>query len=75
MKRYKQLFEQSEFVYEVRGDFDCSYCDNLTSLDGAPQKVGRYFDCSDCGKQFTEEEVREVCDVGDKVFVRKGEVS
>lgn len=30
------LFEWSE----VKGDFDCSCCDNLESLEGAPEKVG-----------------------------------
>lgn len=25
---------------KVKGDFDCSYCTNLTSLEGAPEKSG-----------------------------------
>ena len=33
---------------KVSGNFDCSECDNLTSLEGAPEKVGESFDCSDC---------------------------
>ena len=33
---------------EVKGDFDCSECNNLESLEGAPKKVGEDFDCSDC---------------------------
>lgn len=32
---------------KVDGDFDCSYS-KITSLEGAPQEVGRDFDCSDC---------------------------
>ena len=33
---------------EVGGDFDCSYCNSLTSLEGAPKKVGGFFDCRYC---------------------------
>ena len=37
------------FIFvNVNGTFDCSHCNNLTSLEGAPQKVGRTFDCSYC---------------------------
>ena len=32
---------------EVMG-FDCSGCNSLKSLEGAPMKVNKYFDCSDC---------------------------
>ena len=28
--------------------FNCSYCTSLTSLEGAPKKVGDGFNCSDC---------------------------
>lgn len=47
---------------KVGGDFWCQ--DNkLVSLKGAPQKVGGNFVCYNNSKQFTEEEVRAVCDV------------
>ena len=29
-------------------DFYCSYCTKLTSLEGAPKKVGGHFCCNDC---------------------------
>ena len=32
----------------VNGCFDCNNCNNLKSLEGAPEKVDGYFDCSDC---------------------------
>ena len=32
----------------VDGYFDCDGCPSLTSLEGAPQKVGRDFYCSHC---------------------------
>ena len=36
------------FVWgEVKGNFDCSYCD-LTSLEGAPKIVKKTFHCVDC---------------------------
>ena len=33
---------------EVGGDFNCSGCSYLKSLEGAPEKVGDGFDCSYC---------------------------
>ena len=35
------------WVY-IRKDFKCSWCENLTSLEGAPKKVGGNFTCSYC---------------------------
>lgn len=32
---------------EVRQDFNCSGCDSLTSLEGAPKKCGGFY-CNDC---------------------------
>lgn len=32
----------------VKGDFYCTYCKSLTSLEGAPKEVGKDFRCSDC---------------------------
>ena len=31
-------------------NFYCSYCDNLTSIEGAPKEVKGYFNCSFCNK-------------------------
>ena len=37
------------FVWnKVRGDFNCSLCSSLKSLEGAPKEVGRDFECSGC---------------------------
>ncbi|MDX9695048.1 MAG: hypothetical protein RBT49_04585 [Bacteroidales bacterium] len=48
--------------YEVEEHFFCSY-NNLTSLEGAPIKVGGNFYCGGNTKKFTEEDVRKVCEV------------
>ena len=32
----------------VKGGFDCSYCESLTSLEGAPKEVGGPFICYSC---------------------------
>ena len=37
-----------EAPQKVDGNFDCSGCKSLTSLEGAPQEVGEYFSCSGC---------------------------
>ena len=39
----------------VDGYFDCDGCPSLTSLEGAPQKVGGSFICSDCHSLTTLE--------------------
>jgi hypothetical protein len=55
---------------KIAGDYICSYC-NLTSLEGAPNEVTGKFNCSNQvnGREFTEEEVREVCDVKREIKV------
>jgi hypothetical protein len=76
-------------IKEVGGDFSCDY-NNLSSLEGAPEKVGGDFYCSHNNlsslegcpkyvggdfnirnntKEFTEEDVRAVCNVKGKVYV------
>ena len=41
------------FVWgEVEGDFDCSYCTNLISLEGAPTYVEGNFICDCCNSQL-----------------------
>ena len=52
----------------VGGYFSCSN-NNLTSLVGAPTSVGGAFNCSNNSVQFTEAQVRAVCDVKKKVYV------
>ena len=42
------------FVWGTIDDgFDCSYCRSLTSLEGAPKKVGGVFDCFSCASLTT----------------------
>ena len=33
---------------KMGGDFDCTYCTNLKSLEGAPKEVGYDFSCAHC---------------------------
>ena len=54
---------------EVGRSFNCSKCTSLKDLTRAPKKVGMFFNCSNCGKQFTEEDVRAVCDVKGRITV------
>ena len=46
---------------KIGGHFNCCRCNNLTSLEGAPKKVGEIFYCRNCGKQFTEDDIKKVC--------------
>lgn len=52
---------------EVGSDFYCSN-NELTSLEGAPKEVKGIFACGDNKVKFTEEQVRAVCKVGQKVY-------
>ena len=40
---------------EVSRNFDCSYCDSLKTLEGAPKEVGRDFACPFCDSLKTLE--------------------
>ena len=52
----------------VGGDFYC-YDNELKSLFGAPETVGGDFYCYNNPGNFTEEQVRAVCDVKGKIIV------
>lgn len=53
----------------INGDFDCSYCKSLITLEGSPKEVNGDFYCDGCGVKFTIEEVRKHCKVGGKIYV------
>ena len=53
----------------VKGNFICSYCPRLTSLEGAPKNVGRDFYCNDCAVKFTKEDVKRVSNVKGEIYV------
>lgn len=53
---------------KIYGSFKCNR-NNLTSLEGCPEEVEGNFNIRNNTKQFTEEEVRAVCNVGGSVFV------
>ena len=50
------------------GDFNCTNCKSLKSLKGAPEIVNGCFDCRYCGVQFTEEDVKKVSKVKEKIY-------
>ena len=59
---YNQLSSLEGGPKEVGESFYCTR-NKLTTLKGAPKEVGRNFYCSNNKVQFTEEDVRRVCDV------------
>jgi len=52
---------------EVGGKFDCAY-NQLKTLDGSPQKVDGSYSCSNNKVKFTEEEVKDVCNVNGGIY-------
>jgi len=65
---YNNLTSLTGAPKSVGRDFGCSY-NNLTSLTGAPKSVGRDFYCRNNNVQFTDAQVRAVCDVKGKIYV------
>ena len=63
-----QLISLKGAPTSVDGNFVC-IDNNLTSLVGAPKTVGGAFSCRNNSVQFTEEQVRAVCDVKGTIFV------
>ena len=53
---------------EVGRYFKCSY-NRLTSLEGAPKEVDGNFDCRGNKMKFTKEDVKEACEVSNRIFV------
>jgi hypothetical protein len=43
--------------------FVCAFCKSLMSLEGAPEKVGFDFVCKNCGREFSQDEVKSICNV------------
>ena len=64
------LKELPDFLSDVfvKGNFFC-HNNQLTSLEGSPEKVERNFYCLNNSVKFTEEDVRKVCKVKGRVFV------
>ena len=55
---------------KIDGNFNCSGCENLKSLKGAPKEVDGHFVC--LGTRFSEEDVRNVVnDVKGNVYCSK----
>ena len=52
-------------------DFYCQGSKSLKSLKGAPKEVARDFYCFNCGVKFTEEDVRKVSNVKEKIHCKQ----
>ena len=65
---HNQLISLEGCPQEVRGYFSCTY-NKLTSLEGCPQEVRGNFYCYDNSGNFTEDDVRQYCNVKGKIKV------
>ena len=54
---------------KIGGDFTVTYNKNILNLDGCPEEVGGNFTFYSLDFNFTEEQVRAVCDVKGEVYV------
>ena len=48
--------------------FDIDDCIKLKSLEGCPKEIGGYFYCRRCKREFTKEEVMDLCSVGESIY-------
>ena len=56
---------------KVGMDFYCQGCKSLKSLKGAPKEVDRDFYCFNCGTQFTEDDVKKVSNVKNRIICKQ----
>jgi hypothetical protein len=56
---------------KVGCDFYCQGCKSLASLKGAPKEVDRDFYCFNCGTKFTEEDVKKVSKVKERIICKQ----
>ena len=60
-KKFTKISDYGKFGEGIK-DFNCSFCNNLQSLEGSPEKVGGYFSCSNCDKLTSLEGAPEKVD-------------
>jgi hypothetical protein len=65
---YNELTSLEGAPKTVGENFGCSF-NKLTSLVGAPKSVGEDFYCRNNNVQFTEAQVRAVCNVKGSIFL------
>ena len=58
--KYLKSLEGSPRI--VKETFNCSNCNSLKTLKGCPTEAKTFF-CQNCGKKFTESEVKKLCNV------------
>jgi hypothetical protein len=57
---------------KVIGDFDCSFCNALTSLEGCPKEVYGDFDCYRGKHKFSLKHIKQYCKkIGGKIYNNK----
>ena len=66
---YNELTSLEGGPREVGGKFLCD-ANHLTSLKGAPEKVRGDFYCRKNTTEFTEEDVKKVCNVNGKIYTK-----
>ena len=57
---------------KVGENFYCHNCISLKTLEGAPKEVGENFYCHNCGGQFTEDDVKKVSNVKNRIICKHG---
>ena len=65
----KNLISLKNCPNEVCSAFDVDDCFQLNSLEGCPKKIKGDFWCMCCQREFTEEEIRSLCQIGGCVYL------
>ena len=69
LRNCKNLISLKNCSSYVRRNFSCSRCTKLDSLEGCPKEVGGDFYCRKCKREFTEKEVKALCEVKGDIIV------
>ena len=65
---YSKFQSMTGFPKYVDKDFTCFSCPNIYSIEGMPTLIERDCIIRKCGRQFTEEEIRDKSNVTRKVY-------
>ena len=68
MNRNENLTSLKNCPDYVSLSFSCDKCPQLDSLEGCPKEVINYFYCNNCKREFTEKEVRSLCEVKNDIW-------
>ena len=69
VSRNKNLISLKNCPNYVGETFNCNKCPQLNSLEGCPKEVKNNFWCKECKREFTKEEIWDLCKVIKNIYI------